>query len=314
MTPTDKECIRIFARQLKHPVRLDLITTADPQTARLAAFCELLNGLIPRLQLTTVDGGQTALPGIAAGSRFLFHEVPEGSALPPFLKAMAAAGEEETAVADGTGRELLQVFVAPGCPFCPRVVDQAVDLVAHDTRLRLEVWDAALFPEKAAACGVRSVPTVLLGMRFRWTGAVSAAEIREACEVLAKGVLGAAAMQRMIEEGNAFEMVRLFQENGATAPAFLDLLTHPALPLRLGAMAVMETLAETDPRLAGGVLPSLWERFGTAETAVKGDILYVIGEVGDGRWESTLAVIVDSAGDAEVRAAAAEALAKVRGR
>jgi hypothetical protein len=317
MTPTDKECIRIFARQLKHPVRLDLITTADPQTARLAAFCELLNGLIPRLQLTTVDGGQTALPGIAAGSRFLFHEVPEGSALPSFLKAMAAAGERrpsDVEAAGGTGGELLQVFVAPGCPFCPRVVDQAVDLVAHDTRLRLEVWDAALFPEKATACGVRSVPTVLLGTRFRWTGAVSAAEIREACEVLAKGVLGAAAMQRMIEEGNAFEMVRLFQENGATAPAFLDLLTHPALPLRLGAMAVMETLAETDPRLAGGVLPSLWERFGTAETAVKGDILYVIGEVGDGRWESTLAVIVDSAGDAEVRAAAAEALAKVRGR
>ena len=28
MTTTDKECIRIFARQLKHPVRLDLITTA----------------------------------------------------------------------------------------------------------------------------------------------------------------------------------------------------------------------------------------------------------------------------------------------
>jgi hypothetical protein len=314
MTPTDKECIRIFARQLKHPVRLGLITTADPQTARLAAFCELLNSLIPRLRLTAVDGGPPAMPGIVAGSRFLFHEVPQGPSLPPFLKALAAAGEEETAVADRTGRELLQVFVAPGCPFCPRVVDQTVGMVAHDSRLRLEVWDAALFPEKAAACGVRSVPTVLLGTRFRWTGAVSAAEIREACEVLEKGVLGAAAMQRMIEEGNAFEIVRLFQENGATAPAFVDLLTHPALPLRLGAMAVMETLAEKDPRLAGGVLPSLWERFDAAETAVKGDILYVIGEVGDGRWESTLAVIVDSAGDAEVRAAAAEALAKVRGR
>ncbi|MFY9940668.1 MAG: thioredoxin family protein [Desulfobacterales bacterium] len=212
------------------------------------------------------------------------------------------------------GGEPLQVFVAPGCPFCPGVVGQAVDLVARDVRLRLEVWDAALFPEKAAACGVRSVPAVLLGRTFRWTGAVAAAEIREALDSLENGGLGAAAMERMIQEGHAFDMLRLFQERGTVAPAFVVLLTHPLLTLRLGAMAVMETLAETHPGVAGGVLPSLWERFGAAETTVKGDILYVIGEVGDGRWKPVLAGVADSATDPEVRAAAAEALEKVSSR
>ncbi len=43
--------------------------------------------------------------------------------------------------------------------------------------------------------------------------------MREACEVLVKGVLGAAAMQRMIEEGHAFDMLRLFQERDAEALA-----------------------------------------------------------------------------------------------
>jgi hypothetical protein len=119
-------------------------------------------------------------------------------------------------------------------------------------------------------------------------------------------------MERMIKEGQAFDMLRLFQERGTVAPAFVELLTHPLLPLRLGAMAVMETLAERDPVLAGGVLPSLWERFGTAENAVKGDILYVIGEVGDGRWEPVLAAVAGAAPDPEVRAAAVEALEKVR--
>jgi hypothetical protein len=121
-------------------------------------------------------------------------------------------------------------------------------------------------------------------------------------------------MERMIKEGQAFDMLRLFQERGTVAPAFVDLLTHPLLTLRLGAMAVMETLAETDPEAARGVLPSLWERFGAAETAVKGDILYVIGEVGDGRWEPVLAGVADSATDPEVRAAAAEALEKLSNR
>jgi hypothetical protein len=317
MTPEDQERIRLFDRRLQNGIQIGLVETADPRSARLAAFCAALSGLIPRLQVAAVAGDLTGLPGIAVGCRFQFHEVPEGAALSPFLKAVAAAGDVQPAAADagdGAGGERLQVFVAPGCPFCPQILDQVVQLVAHDTRLRLEVWDAALFPEEAAACRVRSVPTVLLGARFRWTGAVAAAEIREACEVLAKGELGAAAMERMIQEGHAFDILRLFQESGTVAPAFVDLLTHPALPLRLGAMAVMETLAETHPGLAGGVLPSLWERFGAAENAVKGDILYLIGEVGDGRWEPVLAVIADSPGDGEVRAAAAEALAKVRGR
>jgi hypothetical protein len=316
MTPTDKERIRVFARRLKGPVGLGLIATADPQTAPLAAFCDRLQDLIPRLQLTPVVGGRTAAPAIAAGRRFLFHEVPRGTALPPFLKALAAAGELPPADADvagDTGEKPLLVFVAPGCPFCPGVVDQAVGLVARDARLRLEVWDGGLFPEKAAASGVRSVPTVLLGT-FRWTGTVSDLEIREALETLEKGELGAGAMERMIQEGQAFDILRLFQERGTVAPAFVELLTHPLLPLRLGAMAVVETMAETAPGLARGVLPSLWERFGAAENAVKGDILYVIGEVGDGRWEPVLAAVADAAADPEVRAAAAEALGKIRGR
>jgi hypothetical protein len=313
MTPTDEERIRVFAGQLKGPVRLGLISTGDPQTAPLAAFCDRLQDLIPWLQLTPVDGGRTAAPAIAAGRRFLFHEVPQGPALPPFLKAVAAAGEEAPTAADGTGGAALEVFVVPGCPFCPGVVDQAVDLVARDARLLLAVWDAGLFPEKAAASGVRSVPTVLLGT-FRWTGAVSTFEIREALETLEKGELKAGAMERMIKEGQAFDMLRLFQERGTVAPAFVELLTHPLLPLRLGAMAVMETLAERAPELARGVLPSLWEGFGAAENVVKGDILYVIGEVGDGRWEPVLAAVADAAPDPEVRAAAVEALEKVRGR
>jgi hypothetical protein len=166
MTPEDQERIRLFDRRLQNGIQIGLVETADPRSARLAAFCAALSGLIPRLQVAAVAGDLTGLPGIAVGCRFQFHEVPEG----------------------------------------------------------------------------------------------------------------------------------------------------PALPLHLGAMAVMETLAETHPRLAGGVLPPLWERFGAAQTAVKGDILYLIGEVGDGRWEPVLAVIAGSPGDGEVRAAAAEALAKVRGR
>jgi glutaredoxin len=317
MSPTDPERIRAFARQLKRPVHLTLIKTAAPQTARLVAFCDMLQGSIPRLRLNALDGLPTALPYLAVGPRFRFYEVPEGPALPSFLKAVGVSGQEpfgDPVLSGGAGGEPLQVFVAPGCPFCPGVVDQTVDLVVRDARLRLEVWDAALFPEKAAAYGVRSVPAVFLGATFRWTGAVSAAEIREALETLEKGGLGAGAMERMIKEGQAFDMLRLFQERGTVAPAFVELLTHPLLTLRLGAMAVMETLAETDPGLAGGVLPSLWECFGAAETAVKGDILYVIGEVGDGRWKPVLTEVADSTADPEVRAAAAEALEKVSSR
>ena len=317
MTPEDKNRILDFRRQLKHDVRLRLVKTPDPQTDRLAAFCNEMAALVPRLQVKAVAGGEETRPSILAGRWCQFFEVPEGPALPPFLKALAACGDIRSSVPERdeeAAAPCLQVFVAPGCPFCPQVVDQLVEMIADGTRCRLEVWDAALFPEKASASGVRSVPTIILDAGLRWTGAVSRAEIREALERREKGALGAAAMERMIQDGNALEMVSLFQRKGKIAPAFVDLLTHSALPLRLGAMAVMEVLAETDPSLARDVVPSLWERFGDAENAVKGDILYIIGEVAGRECASEVAAIANRESDPEVRAAAREALEKISSR
>jgi hypothetical protein len=104
------------------------------------------------------------------------------------------------------------------------------------------------------------------------------------------------------------------QTHGAIFPAFVELLTHPQWPLRLGAMVAMEALVESDPTLAGTVVPLLMERFSALDEAAQGDALYVLGEAGD---RETLALIqalpLDGAGD-ELRQAAREAAASIAAR
>ena len=85
-------------------------------------------------------------------------------------------------------------------------------------------------------------------------------------------------------------------------------------PVRLGAMVVMETIAAADPGLAAGALPVLRERYDRLEDAVKGDVLYIIGETGDRRMVSFLEDVAANNLHPEVCQAAREALGSIQQR
>jgi hypothetical protein len=98
-------------------------------------------------------------------------------------------------------------------------------------------------------------------------------------------------------------------ERGEIFPAFTDLVTHPEWSVRLGAVVVVEEMAEKNPRLAGSVLPPLWERFSTVDTTVKGDILYLTGLAGSPEeWGERLRAILRSELPEDLRESAREAL------
>jgi hypothetical protein len=98
-------------------------------------------------------------------------------------------------------------------------------------------------------------------------------------------------------------------ERGEIFPAFTDLLTHPEWSVRLGAVVVVEELVEKNPGLARSILPSLWERFSTADTTVKGDILYLTGLAGSiEEWGDRLRTLLSSDLPEDLREGAREAL------
>jgi len=91
-------------------------------------------------------------------------------------------------------------------------------------------------------------------------------------------------------------------------PAFYDLIIHDKWPVRLGAMVVMEEIADHNPALASQVIDFLWGRF---HQQPEGDILYLLGEIKDRRAVSWLKEVLGGEYNEEVKEAAEEAMDKM---
>jgi hypothetical protein len=92
----------------------------------------------------------------------------------------------------------------------------------------------------------------------------------------------------------------------------MDLLVHPKWPVRLGAMVALETIAEENPALAQKTMLPLWDRFDAVDDKVKGDILYLVGEIDNGVSIERIQDVLNKRlnYDAEIIEAAEEALEK----
>jgi hypothetical protein len=86
----------------------------------------------------------------------------------------------------------------------------------------------------------------------------------------------------MIADGNASLLSKMMLEKNMIFPALMDLLVHPKWPVRLGAMVALETIAEENSALAQKTMLPLWDRFDAVDDKVKGDILYLVGEIDNG--------------------------------
>ena len=106
-------------------------------------------------------------------------------------------------------------------------------------------------------------------------------------------------------------LVEMFQNSSQIYPAFIDLLTHPIWSTRLGAMVVMETLIESNADLAASIQHLIWERFENVPDTIKGDLLYIIGELRLKENKMKVMTIANSEYSQEVKEAANEALSKM---
>jgi hypothetical protein len=145
--------------------------------------------------------------------------------------------------------------------------------------IRLSIIDAALFPEMAGENDVRSVPTVLLDKQFRWSGSFLMEDIIRMMVQRSPEHLSAGSIQNMLEDGAAGKVAEMMVHYEQIFPSFYDLLIHEKWSVRLGAMVVMETIAEENIELAGTATAPLMQRYEDANPSVKGDMLYLLGTI-----------------------------------
>jgi hypothetical protein len=285
----------------------------------LERFCDDLTGVASAVKVTKEVSETEGVPAIHISSRLRYHAIPLGHELAPFLEAVFTPANSEAKDRAAHAEELrsmklpalMKLYVMQQCPVCPQVVRQITGLSRWNAGIQLAIIDGMLFPELAQADGIQAAPTLVLDEGFRWTGPVQLAEIVDTLVHRDPAKLGSATLENVVLEGRALQLADMMLERKQIFPAFLDLLSHDRLPVRLGAMAAMEQVFEKNPVLANEVVEPLWQRFPSVKEPVKGDVLYMLGLLKDRRMIPRLQAIMEGPYDDEVKEAAEEALDRI---
>ena len=142
------------------------------------------------------------------------------------------------------------------------------------------------------------------------TGAVNVDDLAQL--LVEPSALTAPVLRRFVDQGNALALAELMNAENAIIPALFELLTEPTFSVRLGAMTVAEKLCELNRALAETMADPLWARFPAAGDSVRGDILYLLGELGARRLLPDLETVAAGDFSEGVREAAREAVETLR--
>ncbi len=314
-----EEALRRWGGTLPGPVGIVLVRSPDERGERLEAFCRTLERLVPSVKITEEAAEGASLPALRIGGLWTFHMVPEENELAPFLDLLSRVASQAPGLEAGLAAKLERVtvpsrvdlYVTTQCPNCPAVATRIAPFPLVNPLITLRVIDGVLFPEEAGDRRVRAVPTVILTDGMRFTGQVRAEEVADGLVHGDPGRMGAEAFARMIQAGDAEGLADMMLERGQVFPGVLDLLAGELFSLRLGAMVAMETVGERNPELAREALEPLWEGMERADPSARGDIVYLVGELGDARWNGRLEDLLGRSDDPELREAVREALANL---
>ena len=315
----EKKQILKLSDQLSGEITISLIESEHPNYPAFKNFCDNLSGLVPGVRVKKDGESLKDPPQIVIDNRLRYQTIPAGHELQPFLEALAATSSDPPAVDDSAKGHLaedrlpaaLTLFIAPQCTFCPAVVRQLMPLPLIDDKIQLLIIDGTLFPELAEMYKISAVPTLLIDEQFRWTGSVPLEEIINTINTRDPMSLGAASLENILKEGQAGRLAAMMLDGNKLIPAFYDLLIHEKWHIRLGAMVVMEEIADQNPALASEVVDFLWRQFPELSDPVKGDILYILGEIKDMRTRLWMEKVLTGDYNEEVKEAAQEALEKL---
>jgi hypothetical protein len=319
MTPYEKKQILTLNDRLSKDFHIGLIKTEHEKSGLIRQFCDDLIQLVPKISVIEEEGDPDEAPAIKIHNGLHYQAIPLGTEVAPFIEALIML-DSATAQVDKTINDQLAsvdlptsliIFVASQCKFCPEAVRQLLPLPTLNSNIRLTVIDAMQFPEFAEKENIQSVPTLILEDRFRWAGSIQITEIMDVIANRDAGSLGPISLEMMMTQGKAGELAEMMLEKEQIFPAFYEVLTHPKWPVRLGAMVVMEELIETNLDLATQTLKPLWERFDKVDNRVKGDLLYIFGQIKPSDLVLRLQAILNGDYDPEVQEAAQETLDKL---
>ena len=313
--PQSAIIIQNWNQTIENQVKIKKLTTDHTEEVQFVNFADQLSGMASRLVIEA-EKGEKDLPGFLLKENITYSALPLEKELKPFLEALSQINSNHPLFSDQIKQHLdkidiparLKLYIALECPHCPNVVRTVMPLALYCKNIHLHIIDGSLFPETAQNDTVMSSPCLILDDDFRWTGSVSAQEILNMITSRDPSQLSAGTLKTILEQGDAPWIARQMVENGKIFNAFIKLLVHETWSVRLGAMVVVEEIAETDPKLAASLCPALIKLFDKKNIPIQGDILYALGEAGDIKTKEWISAILPRLEHSDIIDAATEAL------
>lgn len=115
-----------------------------------------------------------------------FYGIPSGHEFNTLIEGIISMSSGQTELSEDVIEELkeiddevlLQVFITPTCPYCPRAVKVAHEMAMHNPKIKSEMVEAIEFPDLSKKYEVSGVPkTVINSGKAEQVGAVPAKTI-----------------------------------------------------------------------------------------------------------------------------------------
>ena len=290
LSDEEKELVEAWNLSQTEDINIKYIKSGSKEDESIENFLSLLVKSAPHINIQKEQKGENRLPAIVINENIKYSAVPLSNELKPFLKALSQQNNHDinSELSQKVKTNLkkinipiqLKLFAAEACPHCPVLVEDMIGVAYECKNIELNIIDPTIFTEEATANSVMSVPCLVLDDDFRWTGSVTMEEITDVLANRDSSTLKASNLRRILEDGKASWLTEQMIEKNLIFPEFIKLVIHEIWSVRLGAMVVIEELAEKNIELANTISSSLWDKFSTASIAVKGDILYALGEAG----------------------------------
>jgi len=321
MTPEEEKVIADRFEDLSTEISITCNVSDDDRTDMFSAFCEMLSRPSPMVVVTYRKADEAKEPpSIEINKRLIYHAIPEGPELAPFLDALSPVSGGPPPVHPDIEARLenlkspcfLKLFIASECPFCPKMVQDLAPLTRKNELVKLTIIDGLLFPEMAEPLDIKSAPTLFLDDQMRWTGQTPLAEIADVMLNHDPVLLSAASIEGLLGDGRADLLAHMMLDRKMIFPNFYELLASEKWSVRLGAMVVMEEIIEQDRKLAGQCVEPLWEKFPHLNEQVQGDVVYILGEAGTDEIIPRLDAFLSDSFDGEIVEAVKEAIEAIR--
>ena len=277
--------ITAWDKRLKNDVTIGLILKGDKEGEIMEASLKRLCDLTKRLSFSIKKDKERDESVIHISPNLLFKGELSGKMLEIFLSLLERQSEGISAKTDDElstviGPVFLKLYVAPQCPHCPPVVHHIAPMTLLNKNISLEIIDGTFFSDKANQDRIQSVPTLIYDDNFRWTGSVKVSDVLDVIKNIKPEDLSPRSLQTMIESGKASALAELMVLENKIFPSIYGLIKNEKWSVRLGAMVVAEEIMARDEHLADVLMEHLWETFETETDQIKGDLIYLAGEIG----------------------------------